>query len=269
MLVPPNHYLYKLQKRKRLGKILHVQEEKFRRIEEWALVHPFNKKQGEKTRRLFNTEKEYKVLLRRLNRMFLQLNIPEYVYAGIPNLDFLSNANSHFTNSYLQSVDIKSFFPNTHESYVYGLFLHKFKMSKDVAKILTTLTTYTEDIGSFNRHLPQGFPTSTILSFLAYFDMFNGISKLSKERNIHFSLFVDDMTFSSQERIPKSFLNQVQRIVNSYGLQLHPDKFSLYYPSDPKPVTGVVYKPNENILSILDPRFQTRKKDVLRCGYET
>lgn len=245
MLVPEEHFLFQLEKRKKLAKILHTNIHNFKNIEEAYNVTSFPKVTNSKTRNLYNTDKQYKALLRRLNRLFHRLNIPDYVYAGVPKRDFLDNAAAHHKRPYIQSADIKSFFPNTKDSYVYGFFKNQCQTSPDVSKILTLLTTYKKN-DQDSRHIPQGFPTSTLLSFLAYFDLFNGINQLCQKNNIHFTLFVDDMTFSSYKKIPKSFLKHIDSIVRKYDLFLHPDKIERYTKLQPKQITGVIIDPLTN-----------------------
>lgn len=246
MLVPENHFLFHLKKRNKLAKILRIDPINFKNMETTFTVLPFYKKVSGKQRALYNTDKSYKALLRRLNRLFHQLNLPGYVYGGVPKRDFLDNAYAHHQRPYIQTVDIQNFFPSTRDSYVYGLFKHKFNASPDVSKILTLLTTYPNK-DSNHRHIPQGFPTSTALSFLAYFDLFNGINELCKKQNIHFTLFVDDMTFSSYKKIPKSFIRHVDSIVKKHDLSLNPSKIKRYNMIQPKNITGVIIDPKTKV----------------------
>ncbi|WP_409252828.1 reverse transcriptase family protein [Bacillus sp. SCS-153A] len=210
-------------------------------------MYSFKKQIGEKERILFDTNLEYKALLKRLNKLISKVNFPSYVYSGVPNKDFLGNADSHRDNLYIQKADIKNFFPSTNDSYVYGLFLNKFNVSPDIAKILTIMTTCNLH-GRSSRHIPQGFPTSTTLSFLAYFDMFNGIKKICDKNDIHFTLFVDDMTFSSPKRIPASFLKHISKVVSKYDLELHPQKIKRNNPYSAINVTGVNINPKNDLL---------------------
>lgn len=259
MLVSKEHPLFQLENKKRLASILKSDPEYFKDIESFYKVYPFKKIVGNKERELFNTELRYKYLLRKLNKLLCHVNIPDYVYAGVPKKDFLNNALVHSKNLYIQNVDIKNFFPSTSDSFVYGLFFHKFNTSPDVAKILSLLTTYPNHRKT-SRHIPQGFPTSTILSFLSYFDLFNGIDNICKLNGIHFTLFVDDMTFSSNRRIPKSFLKHVSTIVRKYNLELHPSKIYRNGPYKYKNVTGVIIDPMDKTLKAPN-RLQKRMYD--------
>jgi|SRR5699024_792918 len=251
MLIPPNHYFYELEKKKKLGKILNVDSKFFRNVDSNFFAQSFYQpSSGKKQRLLHEPKNNYKRILKRINRLLLLFNIPSHVYSGIPRRSFLDNAMFHRHSSYVQNIDIQNFFPNTHEHYVFSFFKNKCLMSPDVAKILTLLTTYPDNTQHEDRSLPQGFPTSNVLSFLAYFDMFNGIHKLARQKNIHFTIFVDDMTFSSENRIPKSFLNQVSSIIRQYGLNVHPHKTKYYGFTQPKSITGAIIDPFSNELKL-------------------
>lgn len=63
-------------------------------------------------------------------------------------------------------------------------------MSKDVAKIMTDLTTY-------KNKLVTGSPTSGYL----YEDMFTEINEFVTKENMIMTLYVDDITISGDEKI--------------------------------------------------------------------
>src|SRR5699024_7662986 len=67
--------------------------------------------------------------------------------------------------------------------------------------------------------------------------------KICQRKNIHFTLFVDDMTFSSYYKIPKSFINHINSLVKKYGLSIHPDKIQRFHRYLPKLITGVIVDP--------------------------
>lgn len=94
-------------------------------------------------------------------------------------------------------MDLSKFFHNTHREKIYKLFLEKFKIAPDVAKLLTDFTTVnyknsfnqiemgveefinTKNITNIN-HLPLGTPTSQILAYLANIDMYDEILEYTK-----------------------------------------------------------------------------------------
>ena len=281
MIIHKNHPFYKLSNKKKLARILKVDVRSFKNINENYLAKKFIKTTNKK-RTFYNASVTYKKVLRLINYYLQKIDFPHYIYSGISNRNCLKNATVHFENQYLCNIDITNFFPSTNESYVYGFFKNKFQMSTDIAKILTLLTTYPDENGK--RHIPQGFPTSTILSYLCYYDMFNGIYEFSIQRGITFSVFVDDLTFSANKHINKSFNRKIIKIIENYNLKINPEKVRYYLPIHHKKITGIIVnskkeikatnKLQENMIKnfheILDCNFKhfsgyiTFKKNVLR-----
>ncbi|ORU21299.1 hypothetical protein ACC93_10175, partial [Francisella tularensis subsp. holarctica] len=69
--------------------------------------------------------------------------------------------------------------------------------SPNVANMLALLLTNKNLTNG--RHLVQGSCVSQILSFYCNKEMFDEVYKYSKERNITFTLYVDDLSFSSSQ----------------------------------------------------------------------
>lgn len=221
--------LYGITNKKYLSQLLHIELKKLKNIESHYSTSPFQKKSpnGKKERTLYNPHPEYKKILKRLDSLLKQLPPPEYIYGGIKYRSYVMNASMHKGKEYLLCVDIKNFFPSTSDDYVYKFFKNKLCMSDDIAKICTLLTT--EPLPDSNkRHLPQGYSTSPYLSFLSYFDMYNGIYKVATNAGMTFSCYYDDFTFSSSTFINKSFKNTVINIIKEHGLQVNKDKTRLY-----------------------------------------
>ncbi|MEC1788613.1 reverse transcriptase family protein [Schinkia azotoformans] len=245
MIIPQNHPFFELSNKKKLARLLKVDNiRKLKRISENYHARTFTKITN-KERTFYNASMLYKSVLRRINNYLQKIEFPHYIYSGIPNRDCLKNASVHMHNQYVCNIDISDFFPSTKESYVYGFFRNKLKMSSDIAKILTLLTTYPDK--NNNRHIPQGFPTSTILSYLCYFDMFNGIYKFAISNGITFSVFVDDITFSANKKISKTFIKKITKIIDSYELKVNPNKIRFYRPIHHKKITGVIVNKNNLI----------------------
>lgn len=83
--------------------------------------------------------------------------------------------------------------------------------SPDVAKILTDIVTY-------NGGIPTGCPTSQLIAFYAYEDMFKQIQQCAESYGCIFTLYVDDMTFSNIEPFQHNKLSrEIDVILRRYG----------------------------------------------------
>lgn len=119
--------------------------------------------------------------------------------------------------------------------------MQKLKTSPDVAKKLTDIITY-------NGGIPTGCPTSQIMAFYAYSDMFSEIADLAKQCGCKFTLYVDDMTFSSTKPFSPNQLRQmIDCVLRKYGHKPKYPKVKYYGPSDYKPITGTVVTPEQSL----------------------
>ncbi|MED4256713.1 reverse transcriptase family protein [Priestia megaterium] len=275
--------LYGITNKKYLSELLHVDLKKLKNVEEHYNTSPFFKQSSSgKTRILYNPHPEYKKILKRLNLLLKQILPPEYIYGGIKNRSYVMNADVHTHNEYLLSVDLKDFFPSTSDKYVYKFFKNKLCMSEDIAKICTLLTTESLP-GSDRRHLPQGYTTSPYLSFLSYFDMYNGIYTVARNANMNFSCYYDDFTFSASTFINKSFKNRIISIIQEHDLQVNKNKTRLSKTRNkgikitgsiihddklksPNSLQKEMYKTFENLILIYETEPLATKKLITMCN---
>lgn len=186
------------------------------------------------------------------------LDYPEYMNAGIKGKSYITNARMHKDNQYLFKLDISKFFPNTSRNKIYNFFVEKMNVSPDVATILTNLTTininayknrsnyneisnFMKDNGIKQRyHLISGSPTSIIIAFLVNIEMFESLKKLCDDNSLTFTVYVDDLTFSSAKEIPLAIRNKIISIIQGFGYKISNSKTQYYTYKQPKKVTGVI-----------------------------
>jgi len=182
----------------------------------------------------------------KLNRLLSRIEPPPYLHSGLKGKSYITNALSHDPGNRVAKIDLKDFFPQASYIFVYQAFIKTFKCSPDVASLLCKLTT-------LNGHLPTGSPTSVILSFFAYKDMFDAINALSIQNGVTMTLIVDDMTFSGINAT-SDFLYKVRGIVKKYGLRAHKRRY--FEPHENKLITGVT-------LTRSGPRVPHKRRNLL------
>lgn len=182
-----------------------------------------------------------KVLQRRLKTYISEtLSLPDYAYGGVKGRDNILNAAQHKGKKYCFQTDLQDCFPFITCKDVCET-LHKAGFSLTVARIITRLTTY-------QGHLPQGAPTSSIIQNLVFdYKVGRDIAKLAKEQGLTFTSFVDDITLSA----PWNFQHLGNNIINailSANLKISYRKTS--FKSAQAIITGV--KRGNNYLTIPD-----------------
>lgn len=153
--------------------------------------------------------------------------------AFVSGRSLVQNVRPHAYNRYFLCVDIKDFFPTVPFWRVRRLF-ETIGYSTEAARLMTKICTC-------KGGLPQGAVTSPALSNLVAARLDRRLSGLTSRRNIVFTRYADDMTFSSNNR---NALNKAQRlildVIRSEGFTPHPEKLRVMGPRIHTQVTGLV-----------------------------
>lgn len=175
---------------------------------------------SKKYRKFTDVPEPRKTALKKLNNYLSELSIPDYVFAKTDG-GYVKNARHHRGNTNFLLIDIASFYPNCKFKEVKRFFMSGggFKMKNDLAQRMAELVTVPEKSNSKIRVIPQGFSTSTLISFFSYKKMFAELNKLAIENNLIFSTYVDDVTFSTNnEKFDfNNILNKIDIILKKYG----------------------------------------------------
>lgn len=106
------------------------------------------------------------------------------------NESIVSNATVHVNKKYILNIDIKDFFPSITFKRVNGLLRGKiFRFNYDVSVIIANLLTY-------NNELPQGAPTSPIISNIICRMLDKELSDFAYKYDLNYTRYADDITFS-------------------------------------------------------------------------
>lgn len=235
--------LYKCESKKRLMKLLLLKEQEFKDYKNKIRYYSFKqtKKDGDK-RGITAPAEDLKRIQKRILRLLTYINRPEWLISGEKGKSYIDNGRYHVESAYFLTMDIRKFYDNCKREYVFRFFHDDLKMSKDTASILTDLVTYEDKV-------PTGCPTSQLIAYYAYQEMFQSIHKVAEMHGCKFSLYVDDMTFSSNKPFnPTRLKYDIDRILRKYG---HKPKYSKvkYYSKDKfKLVTGVAISSDHKLL---------------------
>lgn len=147
-------------------------------------------------RTIYDPCRELKQVQRRIKNLLSRISIPSWVFSGRKNVCHVDNGKYHEHSVYFIQSDLHAFYDTCTRERVYRLFKDRFKCSSDVSALLSDLTTLTLDDGS--TVIPTGSPCAQLVAFFAYQDMFNELHDLARYHGCKFSLYVDDLTFSSK-----------------------------------------------------------------------
>ncbi|QLY39839.1 RNA-directed DNA polymerase [Hujiaoplasma nucleasis] len=226
-----------------------------------------------------------KVIHDRVFKFLNQVDLPDYLISKRGS-SYVQNHISHKNNSNVVSIDIQKFYPMCSFGNVYKFFHNTMNMSPDVAYIISEILTINYENIKINdkvdeyleqqevknkvkfptKHIPTGSSVSNILSFLSYREMFEEIAQLSKRYNIEMTVYVDDITFSSNEQFPKTFIGKVKKILIKNGHKYNKRKSKKLDKNHNKNITGVIvnkYKQTK-IPNKLHLKYKYAKRDLLK-----
>lgn len=185
-----------------------------------------------KMRTLHPSTGQLKRIQKRINQDILsKLVVPSYAFGSVKTKNNIENAKQHLSSKFFLCIDLKSFFPSiTHKKVFQTLCTHDFTPA--VARVLTQLTTH-------KGCLPQGAATSPLLANLVFAATGSKILSLIKNREIRFTTFLDDFTFSSKADF-KDLCIPILTLLKEDHYWLSHNKIS-YKTKNPE-ITGVVIK---------------------------
>ncbi len=163
------------------------------------------KKNKSKKRQIDCPSKELKSIQRWVLSNYLN-NIPVSNRANgfIIGRGIKRNAQFHLNKSYILTIDIKNFFPSITQGMVYNS-LRKHFDNRELTFKLSKLCT-------FKRRLPQGAPTSPVLSNVVFKEIDDKIASFCNTRLVVYSRYADDMVFSCDT---KNVLVEIYSFVNN------------------------------------------------------
>ncbi len=185
-----------------------------------------------------------------LRNILEKLNPSPHATAYLPGKRLSDNVSPHRGNRYFLSIDLEDFFPSIPYLRIQRLF-QLVGYEQRAAVLLTGLCT-------FFYSLPQGGVTSPALSNLIATQMDRRLSGLISRRNIVFTRYADDMTFSTNNRIALiRALPSINRIVESEGFKINDLKTRFLGPRTQCRITGLVKDAAE-------PRFGIGRKKKIK-----
>ncbi len=199
-------------------------------------------------RHIYAPQKDLKVIQRKLaealcnyqKEIWNECNVnPNISHAFQKGKSFITNAKIHRNKRFVINIDLENFFDSFHFGRVRGYFFkdRNFQLPLEVATVIAQLACY-------QGKLPQGAPTSPIITNLIcnIFDV--RISKLAKKYRLDYTRYVDDLTFSTNSKeflnTENMFFEELEEKITDAGFSINKNKTRIQYRDSKQEVTGVV-----------------------------
>lgn len=154
----------------------------------------------------------------------------------------VTHAKQHTGKKYVYTIDIKDFFPSITRNRVFGMLqAYPIDASQPVARYLSNLTCH-------NGRLPQGAPTSPLLSNLLCRRLDSRLFKWARQNGYSYSRYADDLTFSTNnDSFPDSDIAFIDDIIRDEGFEINEEKRRLQPYYERQMVTGLVVNEKVNL----------------------
>lgn len=186
-------------------------------------------------------------------------------FAFAPGSSIVQCAAKHTGAAWLIKLDIKQFFPSISEIQVYRVFRelgYQRLISFELARISTFAPQasprymlknwqnhHTKGVPAYGfrgqGYLPQGAPTSPMLSNLVMRALDEAIARISRDAGVRYSRYADDMTFSTKKvsfgrAASKNLIREVKCCLMRSGFRLNMQKATIVPPGARKVVLGLL-----------------------------
>jgi len=172
--------------------------------------------------------------------ILFDLPVHECVHSFVSRRSPVTNALIHMGASWVGTIDVEKFFPSISAADVESL-LRRNGFDGRSARTISILCTY-------KNALPQGAPSSPIISNALLFEADKQISAISAQLGARYTRYADDLTFSGSDRSAiERAMQAAQRILlDQHALKLNPRKSRIIGPSGRRVVTGATV--NDRVL---------------------
>jgi RNA-directed DNA polymerase len=200
------------------------------------------KKSGE-IRTIAAPDKFLKKVLRTLNVALSHvIEVSGHAHGFISERSIRTNAELHTNKNYVLNVDIENFFPSVKYSRI------KKELKGDHLKLKGSFAHIIAKFCCFKGGLPQGAPTSPLITNLICLNMDQVLALFAKKHKQVFTRYADDITFSGYRPVyDKQFFGELNRIIKKEDFKLKYSKTRIQSKNKRQEVTGVVVNDKLNL----------------------
>lgn len=223
------------------------------------------------------------IVQRKLSQVLYAVYRPRpSVHGFATSRSIITNAKAHVGKKFILNLDIKDFFDSINFGRVRGLFMGKpYELDEKVATILA-------QICCFDNRLPQGAPTSPIVSNLICAKMDSELQRFSLEQGLFYTRYADDITLSSNRKeLPVSLVScyekgsskvvlgdELRALIERNGFRINEAKVRLSYnKTQRQEVTGLIVNQTVNVsrkyVRNIDGALHAWEKYGLQAATET
>jgi RNA-directed DNA polymerase len=224
----------------------HVEFKKFqlyyRNVNKKYRVYQIPKKSGGV--RVISAPDEYLLYIQRLIKELLDIffEANAFSHGFLKDRSIVSNAEMHTNKTFVLNIDLEDFFPSIRFHRVNSIFMTEpFSFNEKSSGILARLCV-------LNGKLPQGAPTSPIISNMACRNLDKILGEYGLINKLTYTRYADDITFSGYRRIfDYNFFKELDRLIRSEQFKRKKSKTRIQGRNQRQEVTGITVNEKLNV----------------------
>lgn len=249
---------YRLSSREDVARILEIDDKSLRyflyvkKPENMYNTFEIPKKKGG-IREINSPSEELKAIQKKLAYILeLVYKIKPAAYGFIKDKNIVDNASNHSRRKVILNIDLKDFFSQIHFGRVRGMLMNKpYGIGTEAATVISQIACY-------NGVLPQGAPSSPIITNMICSPLDTQLTKLAKKYDLVYTRYADDITFSTHlSKIREDIITgevgnlevgkELNKILEKNSFTVNPQKIFLNTSKVRQEVTGLVVNKFPNI----------------------
>lgn len=222
------------------------------------------------TRTISAPSNSLKLIQKKLNQVLHCVYQPKpSVHGFVRHKSIVTNAKAHTKKQYILNIDFKEFFPSINFGRVRGMFMAlPYRLNPEVATILAQICCH-------DNYIPQGAPTSPIISNMICAKLDSQLQKLAKQYRCTYTRYADDITFSTTRKFPEDIAyiltiddahkvilgKAIHSIIKQNNFEINELKIRIKTAKEHQEVTGLTVNKFPN----LDRRYVRRIRAMLHA----
>lgn len=210
------------------------------------------KKNGE-DRHIYAPDRRLKNIQRKMAQILnCVYKIKPAAHGFVLDKNIVTNAENHIKRKYVFNIDLENFFEQIHFGRVRGMLMKPpYSIGSEAALVIAQIACY-------KGKLPQGAPTSPILTNMVCSPLDTQLTKLAKKYNLHYTRYADDISFSSyRDELPTGIVyedlegihigKELREILSQNSFAVNSKKTRVFDYRKRQEVTGLVVNEFVNI----------------------
>ncbi len=195
-----------------------------------------------------------KIIQKKLNQVLLAVYKQRNpVHGYVRKRNIVSNARRHVNERWVLNIDLEDFFPTISFQRIRGMLINRpYRIGESAGTIIAQLCC---DDGN----LPQGAPTSPIISNMICSKLDNELNSLAENNHCTYTRYSDDLTFSTNmQEFPKEIARLdkdgktvvgtgINRVISDNWFSINSDKVKLRRYDMRQEVTGLTVNKKVNV----------------------